>query len=56
MKSKTRRVTKGPSGFIESMKMEPTNRSSTAIPFWRDVRVLRVIAQVVFVIVILLIA
>ena len=36
------------------MKMEPTNRSSTSIPFWRDVRVLRVIAQIIFVIVILI--
>jgi general L-amino acid transport system permease protein len=37
------------------MTMEPTNRSSAVIPFWRDVRVLRVVAQVVFVILILLI-
>ena len=37
------------------MTMEPTNRSSAVIPFWRDVRVLRVVAQVVFVIIVLLI-
>jgi general L-amino acid transport system permease protein len=34
--------------------MEPTKHSSAGIPFWRDVRVLRVVAQVVFVIVILI--
>jgi general L-amino acid transport system permease protein len=33
--------------------MEPIKHSSTAIPFWRDVRVLRVIAQVVFVLIVL---
>ncbi len=37
------------------MTMQPTNRSSTVIPFWRDVRVLRIVAQVVFVLFILLI-
>ena len=37
------------------MTMDPTNRSSKVIPFWRDVRVLRVVAQIVFVIVLLLI-
>lgn len=35
--------------------METAKRSSTVIPFWRDIRVLRVVAQVAFVIVILLI-
>jgi general L-amino acid transport system permease protein len=35
--------------------MESTKRSSTAIPLWRDVRFLRVLAQVVFLIVIVLI-
>ena len=34
--------------------MEPTKHSSTSIPLWLDVRVLRVVAQVVFVIFILL--
>lgn len=36
------------------MKMQPTKHSSTVIPFWRDVRVLRVIAQLVFIVVIVL--
>lgn len=35
--------------------MESTKRTSTAIPLWRDVRFLRVLAQVVFLIVIVLI-
>lgn len=38
-----------------SMAIEPTSRSRTAIPFWRDVRILRIIAQIAFVIVIFLI-
>ncbi len=34
--------------------MESIKRSSAAVPLWRDVRVLRILAQVVFVIVVLL--
>jgi len=34
--------------------MQTRNRHSSSIPFWRDVRVLRVVAQVVFIVVILL--
>jgi general L-amino acid transport system permease protein len=37
------------------MTMESSNHSSKSIPFWRDVRVLRVVAQVAFAIFVLLI-
>ncbi len=36
------------------MTMESIKRSSAAVPFWRDVRVLRILAQVVFVVIVLL--